>query len=86
MDENADAAEVKSKTLLVPASTALAYTEYELQISKESGQFSLVLDRSRRGGFVASLSVDLDDVDGPSGMIVDVNMDCKYQYRLTCCG
>ena len=71
MDENSDVAETKNKTLQVPANTALAYTEYELQISKENGQFSLVLDRSRRGGFVTSLNVDQDDLDGPSGMIID---------------
>ena len=65
--ENASVDETRNKTLVVPKGTALAYTVYELQVSKQTGRFSLVLDRSLRGGFVASLSIDLDDMDGPSG-------------------
>ncbi|KAL8565447.1 hypothetical protein ACOMHN_049424 [Nucella lapillus] len=65
-EESANVAESKTKTLVVPANTALAYTVYEVQVSKQNGRFSLMLDRSQRGGFVTSLSIDLDDVDGPS--------------------
>lgn len=66
INEGGSAVEIKIKTLTVPANTALAYNVYELQISKQDGRFSMVLDPSQCGGFVSSLSVDLEDVDGPS--------------------
>ncbi|XP_076454756.1 pejvakin-like [Babylonia areolata] len=65
-NENAEVQESKDKSLMIPANTALAYTVYELQVSKQNGRFSLMLVPGQRGGFVTSLSVDLDDIDGPS--------------------
>ncbi|KAK7483795.1 hypothetical protein BaRGS_00025011 [Batillaria attramentaria] len=64
-DEEGSVMESRSKTLELPAGTALAYTVYELQVQSKDGQFTLILDRSKRGGFVSSLSVDLDELDGP---------------------
>lgn len=65
VEEDGSATESKSKTLELPAGMALAYRVYELQVRSTDGQFTLILDSSKRGGFVSSLSVDLDELDGP---------------------
>lgn len=66
INENVTASEKKTKSLEMPAGTALAYSVHELLVYTSDSQFSIALDPSTRGGFVFDISTDGDEEDGPS--------------------